>query len=240
MASTLSKFLVTTAALSVSSLIANFAWGVLRSRDEEETKPESTSSVLFLADDFGDEEVLALTNQLRARRGQLVNMLIHTCGGELSDVARLAHAVHTHGQVRVLVPFRALSGGTLVAVAAQEIMLWPEACLGPVDPQIFMGFSGFFSAHSLRDVIRARGQEAADIWVATHHEGQRATKDVATMLEKYRVPESARARLLNPDHTHAYPIFFDEAHEIGLKVTEPPAELASLTGKQLALLGEMT
>lgn len=40
------------------------------------------------------------------------------------------------GRVTVLVPHYAMSGGTLIVLAADEIVMDPNAVLGPVDPQL--------------------------------------------------------------------------------------------------------
>mgnify|MGYP003336421924 CR=1 FL=1 len=57
---------------------------------------------------------------------------------EESDEARTAlHALRQHpARVTVFVPYYAMSGGTLIALAADEIVLSRHAVLGPMDPQI--------------------------------------------------------------------------------------------------------
>ena len=49
-----------------------------------------------------------------------------------------------------VVPHYAMSGGTLIALAADEIVLDAHAALGPVDPQL-----GQYPAASLVEVVRA-------------------------------------------------------------------------------------
>jgi ClpP class serine protease len=49
----------------------------------------------------------------------------------------IAQALKRHpAKVTVFVPHYAMSGGTLIALAADEIVMDPNAVLGPVDPQI--------------------------------------------------------------------------------------------------------
>jgi len=51
--------------------------------------------------------------------------------------SQIAHALSRHqAPVRVLVPHYAMSGGTLIALSADEIIMDPNAVLGPVDPQL--------------------------------------------------------------------------------------------------------
>jgi ClpP class serine protease len=50
---------------------------------------------------------------------------------------QIAKAVREHkGKVTVFVPHHAMSGGTLVALAADEIVMCEHSVLGPIDPQL--------------------------------------------------------------------------------------------------------
>ncbi|MGB1012755.1 MAG: SDH family Clp fold serine proteinase [Nannocystaceae bacterium] len=219
-----------------AGLLSEYAWHSLRDHGPVGSQPDPSLPYLILGDGFDDQAVLGLINRLRARRGQHTILVLHTCGGDLSDVARLARAVDVHGNVEAWVPYRALSGGTVVALAAEKIVLWPDACLGPVDPQLLVGWTGYFSAHSLDEVVKTKGQDADDLWVATSHEGQRAVRDVQTLLERYDVPAQALPRLLNHGNTHGFPIFLDEAQALGLPVEPAPRELAAIESTDFSAL----
>jgi ClpP class serine protease len=66
-----------------------------------------------------------------------IDLLLHTPGGLVLASDQIAHALKRHdGKVTVIVPHYAMSGGTLVALAADEILMDPDAVLGPVDPQL--------------------------------------------------------------------------------------------------------
>src|SRR3954469_10234518 len=66
-----------------------------------------------------------------------IDLVLHTPGGLVLAAEQIAHAVRAHpAKVTVLVPHYAMSGGTLVALAADEIVMDPNAVLGPVDPQL--------------------------------------------------------------------------------------------------------
>ncbi len=222
-------------ALAVAGLISEWAWRQVMRSNGTTSRLRNDSPFLVLSDDVNDQGVLGLIDQLRFHRGSRAVLLLHTFGGDLSDVSRLARAVEVHGNVEAWVPYRALSGGTIVALAARKIVLWPDACLGPVDPQLCMGWSGF-SSHSLDNVVATKGPEAGEIWVATAHEGRRAYRDVQALLSRYNVPEKALARLLNANNTHAFPIFLDEARELGLPVEAPPQNLDILDSQGLSQL----
>jgi ClpP class serine protease len=62
---------------------------------------------------------------------------------------QIARAVEAHkAKVTVYVPVYAMSGGTLIALAANEIVLGEFSMLGPIDPQI----AGFPAA----SIVKAR------------------------------------------------------------------------------------
>jgi ClpP class serine protease len=66
-----------------------------------------------------------------------IDLIIHTPGGLALASTQIANALVRHkGPVRVIVPHYAMSGGTLIALAADEIIMDPNAVLGPVDPQL--------------------------------------------------------------------------------------------------------
>ena len=66
-----------------------------------------------------------------------IDLVLHTPGGLVLAAEQIAHALCRHpAKVTVFVPHYAMSGGTLIALAADEIVMDPNAVLGPVDPQI--------------------------------------------------------------------------------------------------------
>jgi ClpP class serine protease len=78
-----------------------------------------------------------------------LDLVLHTPGGLVLAATQIARAIRERkGKVTVFVPHYAISGGTLIALAADEIVMSPHAVLGPVDPQL-----GQYPAASL---LRAR------------------------------------------------------------------------------------
>ena len=68
---------------------------------------------------------------------QPIDLILHTPGGLVLAAEQIAHALAEHkGKVTVFVPHYAMSGGTLIALTADELVMDPNAVLGPVDPQI--------------------------------------------------------------------------------------------------------
>ena len=86
--------------------------------------------------DIDDAEgVLRAINETSA--GRPIEIILHTPGGLVIAAQQIASALADHdGKVTAIVPHYAMSGGTLIAMAADEIVLSAHAALGPVDPQL--------------------------------------------------------------------------------------------------------
>ena len=68
---------------------------------------------------------------------QPIDVILHTPGGLVLASEQIAKAlVQRKAKVTAFVPHYAMSGGSLIALAADEIVMDPNAVLGPVDPQI--------------------------------------------------------------------------------------------------------
>src|SRR5712671_5565952 len=66
-----------------------------------------------------------------------LDIVLHTPGGLVLAALQIARAIRGHkAKVTVLVPHYAMSGGTLIALAADEIVMCPHSVLGPIDPQL--------------------------------------------------------------------------------------------------------
>ncbi|SDL91136.1 SDH family Clp fold serine proteinase [Halarsenatibacter silvermanii] len=78
-----------------------------------------------------------------------IDLILHTPGGLVLAAEQIARAIDRHpAPVKVLIPHYAMSGGTLIALAADNIIMDQNAVLGPVDPQI----SGYPAA-SIKNVL---------------------------------------------------------------------------------------
>src|SRR3954452_7356651 len=87
-----------------------------------------------------------------------IDLVLHTPGGLVLASEQIAYALKAHpAKVTVLVPHYAMSGGTLIALAADEILMDAAAVLGPVDPQL-----GDTPAASLLRVASSKPVERID------------------------------------------------------------------------------
>jgi ClpP class serine protease len=162
-----------------------------------------------------------------------IDMILHTPGGLVLAAEQIATALcRREGKVTVFVPHYAMSGGTLIALAADEIIMDENAVLGPVDPQI-----GQQPAASILSVLEAKPvAEISDetlILADVSRKAIRQVKDtVSRILGERMAPEAAAGLadvLAGGRWTHDYPITVEEARQLGLPVnTDVPTEVYQL------------
>ena len=165
--------------------------------------------------------------------GMPLDIVLHTPGGLVLASLQIARALQQRkGEVRVIIPHYAMSGGTLIALAADEIIMSRHAVLGPVDPQL-----GQYPAASIMSVLEKKPiEEIDDQTLILADVGAKAIQQVRQsvfeLLSSHYPQEKARelADLLSTGTwTHDYPITFEKAKEIGLKVrSDIPREFMQL------------
>jgi ClpP class serine protease len=162
-----------------------------------------------------------------------LDIVLHTPGGLVLAATQIARAIRDRtSRVTVFVPHYAMSGGTLIALAADEIIMSPHAALGPIDPQIDK-----FAAASLIKVLEQKPIEKIDDeTVVMADVGRKAIAQVSQaarlLLERRMATEQAgklAETLTTGTWTHDYPIAPDEARTLGLPVnTNIPATVLEL------------
>ena len=181
------------------------------------------------------EQVLRAIRQ--TPEGTPIVMILHTPGGLVLAASQIARALKRHrGKKIVVVPHYAMSGGTLIALAADEIWIDPNAVLGPVDPQISAG-GKVYPAPSVIRVAEMKGKDASDDTLILADVARKALDQmkrfVTELLEDKFPPEKAAEiadRLVSGYYTHDYPITFDELKALGFEnvKTELPPEVYEL------------
>jgi ClpP class serine protease len=162
-----------------------------------------------------------------------LDIVLHTPGGLVLAASQIARAVSDHkAKVTVFVPHYAMSGGTLISLAADEIVMSSHAVLGPVDPQL-----GDNPAASLIKVVEQKPiAEIDDETLVMADVGRKAIEQVKKtareLLQRQLSPEQAdrlSEKLATGTWTHDYPILPREAQEFGLKVsTDMPNDVYEL------------
>lgn len=162
-----------------------------------------------------------------------IDLIIHTPGGLVLAATQIAKALHDHpAKTAVIVPHYAMSGGTLIALAADEIIMDSHAVLGPVDPQLM----NYPAPSILKAVEKKEPKDIDDKTLIMADIAEKAIKQVRKtvfeLLKNKMSEEKARevASILTEGRwTHDYPLGVKDLTELGLKVsTDVPAEVYEL------------
>ena len=162
-----------------------------------------------------------------------IDFILHTPGGLALAAEQIARALKRHpAKVTVFVPHYALSGGTLIALAADEIVMDENAVLGPLDPQL-----GEYPVASILRVVKEKEKKDLEdrtlILADVAEKALRQMREFVFDLVREKLGEErARevARMLTEGRwTHDYPLTFEQLREMGFNVsTEMPEEIYML------------
>jgi ClpP class serine protease len=162
-----------------------------------------------------------------------IDFVIHTPGGLVLAAMQIARAVEAHkAKVTVYVPVYAMSGGTLIALAADEIVLGEFSVLGPIDPQI----AGLPAA----SIVKARDSKPvegvfdltlvlADVAEKALAQVKQGAVELLTPRMERSAAEALAAKLAGGHWTHDYALTAQEAGSLGLPVkVGMPREIMAL------------
>jgi len=151
-----------------------------------------------------------------------IDLIIHTPGGIVLAAMQIARAVEAHpAKVTAYVPVYAMSGGTLIALAADEIVMGEFSVLGPIDPQIL----GLPAA----SIVRARDSKPvadvfdltlvlADVSEKAVAQVKRGAVELLTPRLDQSAAETIAEKLTGGYWTHDYALTATEAKALGLPV----------------------
>ena len=162
-----------------------------------------------------------------------IDIVLHTPGGLVLAAEQIARALIRHkAKVTVIIPHFAMSGGTLLALAADEIIMDCNAVLGPVDPQL-----GQYPAASILQAVERKNIDRVDdntlILADMAAKAVRQVEDFVTLILEEKTCDRARelAKMLTEGRwTHDYPITCEMLKDMGLPVntSDFPTEVYDL------------
>jgi ClpP class serine protease len=162
-----------------------------------------------------------------------IDFIVHTPGGLVLATEQIAFALLRHpAPVTVFVPHYAMSGGTLLALAADAIVMDHNAVLGPVDPQV-----GKYPAASIITAVSEKDFNEVDddtlILADISRKAITQMTETVTAILNERLPKADAERLARTltegRWTHDFPITVDQARALGLEVsTDMPVEFYRL------------
>lgn len=157
-----------------------------------------------------------------------IDLILHTPGGLVLASQQIAAALTRHpSKVTTFIPHYAMSGGTLLALASDEIVMDENAVLGPVDPQI-----GHQPAVSILKLVEKKSSEhISDETLILADIAKKSLKQMDTLLQKI-LRDHVPAVKVNPDDisrishellsgkwTHDHPLTVDDVKALGLPVS---------------------
>jgi ClpP class serine protease len=157
-----------------------------------------------------------------------IDLILHTPGGLVLASDQIAYALRRHrGPVTVFVPHYAMSGGTLVALAADKIIMDRDAVLGPVDPQLGGLPHGFWPAASILKALQTDNPNRSDETLILGDMAGKAIAQLRETVSELLTPALGDAKagelaslLSGGTWTHDFPIRLDYARELGLPVSD--------------------
>ncbi|MEW6492794.1 MAG: ATP-dependent Clp protease proteolytic subunit, partial [Cyanobacteriota bacterium] len=163
-----------------------------------------------------------------------IDLILHTPGGLVLATEQIARALIRHkAKVTVFVPHYAMSGGTMLALASDEIVMDANAVLGPVDPQL-----GNMAAASILNVVESKPIDKVDDQTVMMADLSRKAIGQVQRFVRTLLQDEVPKQKIEPENidkivdflttgkvTHDYPITVEEATALGLPITVglPPA-----------------
>ncbi|MGD9029957.1 MAG: ATP-dependent Clp protease proteolytic subunit [Anaerolineae bacterium] len=187
---------------------------------------------LFRYIDIDDSEQILRAIRMTAP-GVPIDLVLHTPGGLVLAAEQIAYALCAHkADVTVFVPHYAMSGGTLIALAADQVVMDDNAVLGPVDPQL----QNMPAASILAAVSQKDANELDDETLVLADVGEKAIKQVKQTVIRIVSNRADREQaeklaevLATGTWTHDYPITVSEARDLGIPVdVDVPKEVYEL------------
>ena len=177
--------------------------------------------------DIDDSEQILRAIRLTPRE-MPIDLILHTPGGLVLATQQIANALRNHpARVSIIIPHHAMSGGTMLALAAGEILMDRNAVLGPLDPQV-----GEYPAVSLLRVIGEKDKNELDDKTLIFADVARTAlaqiqEFMGGLVQDRMAPAQAKeliAALTEGRWTHDYPITFAHAARLGFPVSDavPP------------------
>ncbi|MBI4533135.1 MAG: hypothetical protein HY711_04235 [Candidatus Melainabacteria bacterium] len=162
-----------------------------------------------------------------------IDLILHTPSGLGLPVEQIALALTRHpGKVTVFIPHYAMSGGALIALAANELVMAENAVMGALDAQV-----GGYPARSILAVLEAKPVEKIDdktlLLAEEASKSIRQLSTTAATILSHRMPldkaKNIAEQLASGSWTPDYPMSIDQLEEIGLPVSRDiPVEIYQL------------
>lgn len=157
-----------------------------------------------------------------ARKDVPLDLILHTPGGLALAATQIAMALKAHPSKKtVIVPHYAMSGGTLIAFAADEIVMDTHAALGPVDPQLG-DQQGVYPATSILKAVEKKNKDRINDKILIYaEEAAKAMNQMNVLMRSILTSKCGNDKLdtiieefVSGKYTHDHPFMADEARAL--------------------------
>jgi hypothetical protein len=181
--------------------------------------------------DNSDENYL--TELLGSCNNEGIDLLLETNGGYTDSTEKVVSILSNWaGNLRVIVPSKAKSNGTTIALASNEIVMGANSELGPIDPNISLQPGQFVPANF---IIKLNPVDPL-VWQVADQAIKQTQKLAKTVLKRRMLEDKDEEFIENivnqistrdVYYSHGSVIDYKEAQSLGLKVLylEPSNEL---------------
>jgi ClpP class serine protease len=179
-----------------------------------------------------EEDAEQVLRWIRKYKDYPLELILHTPGGQLLASVQIARALRKHlKKTRVIIPHYSMSGGTVIALAVDEIVMDKDAVIGPIDPQIGDFLRGVYPAPSWIYAAETKKENAADTTIVMSDISRKAlklTRDVATELLEGKIQagpagenrlDNVVEKRVSGELIHSTPLSASQAKELGLPVS---------------------
>ena len=158
-----------------------------------------------------------------------IDLILHTPGGLVLASEQIAMALKSHkAKTTVIIPHYAMSGGSLISLAADEIIMDKHAVMGPVDPQI----GKYPAASILKTTYYKSTDKISDEMLILMDISKKAIKQVKEFVydllkDKMSEKEAEKlAKILSTGTwTHDYPLTVSKLRDLGIKINTDVPEI---------------
>lgn len=179
-----------------------------------------------------EEDAEQVLRWIRKYKDYPLELILHTPGGQLLSSIQIARALRKHPKkTRAIIPHYSMSGGTVIALAVDEIVMDEDAVIGPIDPQIGDLLRGVYPAPSWIYAAETKKENAADTTVVMSDISRKAlklTREVAIELLEGKIQPGPAGedrlnktveKLVSGELIHSTPLSANQAKELGLPVS---------------------
>jgi hypothetical protein len=189
------------------------------------------------------EQAFEVAERIRSAKKRPIVVILHTLGGYAFPSEMIAQALkHYPGRKTTYVPYVAMSGGTAIALATDEIHMGPDAALGPIDAQ-YHGFPAEAYARLIREKSKDQIEDSTLLISYLVEQREKDARDRAFELmnpkhiKDKHDPRRVVNALMDGAMHHGSRISADIAEKLGIRVVRNcPKEIYALVDSRLRML----